>query len=198
MFSYKFNNTLFYQKYFSFVFFAVLFLSSCTEIEERTKSDDAYIIAFEINKSQNSSLTKDYTGVFHQPTQSILVSITDIVPIHSLVPNLIISEGATVKPTSGELVDFTRPVEYKVTSSSGKVNSYTVTVSVPNSEPVISKITINDAVCPFDKSSTSFFYTLPVDNQNSVTIFSTGQHIASLTIEGQNLPKRKHFFGKQI
>jgi spore coat protein H len=198
MFSYKFNNTLFYQKYFSFVFLAVLFLSSCTEIEERTKSDDAYIIAFEINKSQNPSLSKDYTGVFHQPTQSILVSITDIVPIHSLVPNLIISEGATVKPTSGELVDFTRPVEFKVTSSSGKVNSYTVTVSVPNSEPVISKITINDAVCPFDKSSTSFFYTLPVDNQNSVTIFCTGQHIASLTIEGQNLPNGGTFSGSRF
>jgi spore coat protein H len=180
-----------------YLFIAFFVVSSCTVIEERTKSDDAYIIAFEINKSQNPSLTKDYTGVFHQPTQSILVSITDIVPIHSLVPTIILSEGATVKPASGETVDFSRPVEFKVTSSSGKVNSYSVSVSVPNSEPVISKITINDAVCPYDKSASSFFYTLAPDNQNSATIFCTGQHISSLVIEGQTVPNGGTFTGSR-
>lgn len=198
MFNYINANLRFCRKCFFYLFIVVLAISSCTVIEDRTLSDDAFILRFEINKSQNPTLTKDYTGVFHQPTQSILVPITEIVPILSLVPNIVISEGATVKPASGEAFDFTKPVEFKVTSSSGKTNSYMVTVSVPNSEPVISRITINDAVCPYDKSSSSFFYTLPVDNQNSVTIFSTGQHIASLTIEGQNKPNGGTFSGSRF
>lgn len=185
MFNYIYNNTKLCQKYLIYLFFLVLVVSSCTEIEDKTISDDAYILKFEINKAQNPLLTKDYIGVFHQPTQTILVQITDIIQLNSLVPSIVISEGATVKPASGEAVNFTRPVEFKVSSSSGKVNSYTIIVSVPDSEPVISKMAINDAICPYDKTSGSYFYTLPVNNQNSAVIFLAGQHIASLLIDGE-------------
>lgn len=198
MFNYIYNNLQLCQKYLIYLFVLVLVVSSCTVIEDKTISDDAYILKFEINKAQNPLLTKDYIGVFHQPTQTILVQITDIIQLNSLVPSIVISEGATVKPASGELVDFTRPVEFKVTSSSGKVNSYTVTVSVPNSEPVISKMAINDAICPFDKTSGSYFYTLPVNNQNSAVIFLAGQHIASLLIDGEAFPNGGSFSGSRF
>ena len=198
MFSFIYSNLQLYQKRLIYFFMAVFVVSSCTVIEERTISDDAYIIAFEISRSQNPALTKDFTGVFHQPTQSILVPITDIVPTLSLVPTLVISEGASVKPASGELVDFTRPVQYKVTSSSGKVNSYTVTISAPNSEPVISKITINGAVCPFDKISGSYFYALPGSNHQGAVIFLTGQHISSLILDGEPLPNGGTFSGSRF
>lgn len=198
MFNYIFNNTLFYQKCYSFLFVAVLFLSSCVVVEEKIKSDEAFILKFEIRKSENPELTNSYSGVFHQATQTILVSITDAVSINSLVPEIVISDGAIIKPASGEAVDFTHPVEYKVTSSSGKVNSYLVTVSVPNSIPVVSRLTINDAVCPFDLASSTYYYTFAGNNQNNATIFCVGQHIANLKIDGQTIANGGTFTGNNL
>lgn len=188
MFTFKLESNSGCKNFLFFIIAAAITFTSCTVIEDAGKTNEAFIIRFEINKSQNPSLSRDYTGVLHAPTQSIMVAINEAVSSKSLIPSIVVSEGATIKPSSGEVVDFTNPVQFKVTSLSGKVNIYTVSVSLPDAEPYISRITINDAICPYDKSTSSFFYTLANNNTNSASIFCTGQHIASLTIEGQSLP----------
>jgi hypothetical protein len=49
--------------------------------------------------------------------------------ISRLVPELVISENATVTPSSDEPVDFTLPVTYSVTAENGDVSKYTVVVN---------------------------------------------------------------------
>ena len=61
----------------------------------------------------------------------VLPAETDVT---QLVPTIVVSEGATVSPASGEAQDFTEPVDYTVTALNGTTAVYTVTVVVESIE----------------------------------------------------------------
>lgn len=60
----------------------------------------------------------------------ISVEVASGTDVTSLSPTIVVSEGATVAPTSGTAKDFTNPVEYVVTAEGGGTKTYKVTVTV--------------------------------------------------------------------
>lgn len=89
------------------------------------QSSEAVITAFTIDS--------EYVTI--QPiieNKNITFYVTDTIPaeiLASLVPEIKISDKATISPKSGEQQDFSKPVKYTVTSEDGiTVTEYTVTV----------------------------------------------------------------------
>ena len=77
-------------------------------------------------------------------------TITFVLPaetdVTQLVPTIVVSEGATVSPASGEAQDFTDPVTYTVTALNGTIAEYTVMVIVEGNamEPTGKTVLIKD------------------------------------------------------
>ena len=61
---------------------------------------------------------------------NIAVEVASGTDVTLLSPTIVVSEGATVAPTSGTAKDFTNPVEYVVTAEGGATKTYTVTVTL--------------------------------------------------------------------
>ena len=49
--------------------------------------------------------------------------------ISRLVPEITVSENATISPSSGEPVDFTKPITYTVTAENGSMREYTIVIN---------------------------------------------------------------------
>ena len=60
-------------------------------------------------------------------------------PIKALESEIDISEDAMIEPASGEILDYSKPVEYKVTAEGGSVKNYLVTV-----DNTLDPVTINE------------------------------------------------------
>lgn len=60
----------------------------------------------------------------------MVLTIPEGIDKRTIRPEVLISEGAVVTPKTGELQDFTNPVEYKVVSENGEnTKTYKVTVN---------------------------------------------------------------------
>ena len=118
------------KKTFSIIFaFIAIALTSCS-------SDDD-------NAVQPSSLAEitDFSLTFNNVNESdinydlgtnITVSVPFGTSLEDIIPNIAISEGATITPASGEQVDFVdgEAKTFTVTAEDGSVKEYTVTVNV--------------------------------------------------------------------
>lgn len=61
---------------------------------------------------------------------SVQVTIPEGIDKSAIRPQVLVSAGAVVTPKSGELQDFTNPVEYKVVSENGEnTKTYMITVN---------------------------------------------------------------------
>ena len=85
------------------------------------KSSEAKILSFGI-----PSLS--LTGVIDEENHTITAKVASATDITALTPEFTISDKASVTPVSGELKDFTNPVEYTVTAQDGTVVKYTVII----------------------------------------------------------------------
>ena len=80
----------------------------------------------------------------------IAKTVTLVMPegtdVTELVPTIVVSEGATINPASGEAQDFTDPVTYTVTAQNGTTAEYTVSVVVEGGivEPTGKTVLIKD------------------------------------------------------
>lgn len=84
------------------------------------KSDEKAITSFRIGELEANISDFDITLTLPEGSDATALS-----------PEIIISEKASVSPSSGEAVDFTNPVVYTVTAEDGSKAQYTVTISVP-------------------------------------------------------------------
>lgn len=89
------------------------------------KHDEAKIISFKLNDT--------YAGVIDQTNHTITVRVPGTVDVRNLVPVITTSEDALVTPASGQAVDFTDPVDFKVTYNTASA-VYKVTV-IPTDAP---------------------------------------------------------------
>jgi len=105
-------------KWFVMILFAVSLIQACNKEKEEDQPGDAYIISFKVG---------DVTATIDETTKTITAELAPGVDLTAIQPIIVISEGATVSPASGETTNFTNPVTYTVTDKTGKVtNSYTV------------------------------------------------------------------------
>lgn len=103
---------------------AVLFVQ-CSEDDESSQSPSNEITNFSI-----SSLNPAVSGTIDEQNGTVSLELPSGTDISALIPNITVSEKATITPASGESQDFTEPVIYTVTAENGNIAEYTVSVSV--------------------------------------------------------------------
>ncbi|EJX10453.1 hypothetical protein EVA_01221 [gut metagenome] len=89
------------------------------------KHDEARILSFKLNDA--------YTGLIDQEQHTITVRVPSTADVTSMVPIIQTSAGAVVMPASGQVQDFTHPVQFTVSYQSATA-VYTVTV-IPTDAP---------------------------------------------------------------
>lgn len=161
-----------------------LFFTACREDDPPELSDEADIVSFMIAKNQNPSLTKDYAGVIDQPAQHIALYFEDEEYSGLLTPTIGVSPGAVVSPASGVAVSFASPVTYTITAPSGVKKNYTVSLSYPGGEPLVTGVRINNIPCPVDQASGRYFFSVAPGGTSAVRVFCIGQNTAEFTVGG--------------
>lgn len=87
--------------------------------------DDARILSFKIND--------EYSGIINESSKIITVRVPMTVDVSALRVSMILSEGAVSEPVTGSVLDFTDPLDVRVTYRSA-TSVYKVTV-IPTDKP---------------------------------------------------------------
>ncbi|MFT4152720.1 DUF4960 domain-containing protein [Parafilimonas sp.] len=86
-----------------------------------TSSEEEAIVSFVVD---------GVTATIDNTNRTITAAMPAGTGLAALSPVITLADGASISPASGETVDFTNPVTYKVTMDSTTVD-YTVTISIP-------------------------------------------------------------------
>ena len=97
--------------------------------------DEAKILSFKLNGT--------YVGSIDEAAKTISVFVPGGVDITKLVPNITVSDNATVTPQSDMPLDFTNPVQFTVENNTAKA-TYTVTVKSIDKPTMLFVGTAND------------------------------------------------------
>lgn len=97
--------------------------------------DEAKILSFKLNGT--------YVGSIDEAAKTISVFVPGGVDVTKLVPNITVSENATVTPQSDMPLDFTNPVQFTVENNTAKA-TYTVTVKSIDKPTIVFVGTAND------------------------------------------------------
>lgn len=97
--------------------------------------DEAKILSFKLNGT--------YVGSIDEAAKTISVFVPGGVDVTKLVPNITVSENATVTPQSNMPLDFTNPVQFTVENNTAKA-TYTVTVKSIDKPTMVFVGTAND------------------------------------------------------
>ena len=107
---------------------------------------EAVVHDAENEKSILSFVIDGVEGEINEIGKTVFLTMPESTDVTSLVPTIVVSEGATVEPASGVAQDFTHPVTYTVTAPNGTTASYTVTVALEGGvvEPTGKTVLIKD------------------------------------------------------
>ena len=94
-----------------------------------------YMVEAVVHDADNEKRILSFTidsveGDINEIGKTVTLTMDEGTDVTQLVPTIVVSEGATVSPASGEVQDFTTPVEYTVTALNGTTATYMVTVIV--------------------------------------------------------------------
>lgn len=104
------------------IFLFIAFITACSSSDEPLRSGNS-ITLFQL--PINNELVN---GQINQSNNTIIFNVTDA-NLTSLSPTIIISEGATINPSSGSRRDFNEIVRYTVTAENGTEKEYAVIVN---------------------------------------------------------------------
>lgn len=106
--------------------------------------------------------------VINQGQNTIQVLLNKKADLTALAPEVTVNEFSTVSPASGETVDFTNPVTYRVTAQDGiHTRDYKVQMIVMDDEDVYTSLMKNFEFSYWEENS-SFHYATPVQKTNDV------------------------------
>lgn len=110
-----------------------------------------YMVEVVVHDADNEKSILSFTidgveGEINEVAKTVTLVMPEGTDVTELVPTIVVSEGATVTPASGEAQDFTNPVTYTVTAQNGTTAVYTVTVVVEGGalEPTGKTVLIKD------------------------------------------------------
>ncbi|WP_350286999.1 leucine-rich repeat domain-containing protein [uncultured Croceitalea sp.] len=86
------------------------------------------LIAFTILAKDNDGFQEDITASIDRTNQTIVITVPYEVDLTALKPTLLVSDGATVRPTNKEATDFSKPLAYIVTAADGTETGYPVVI----------------------------------------------------------------------
>ena len=110
-----------------------------------------YMVEAVVHDADNEKSILSFTidgveGDINEIAKTVSLVMPGGTDVTELVPTIVVSEGATVNPASGEAQDFTHPVTYTVTAQNGTTAEYTVSVVVEGGivEPTGKTVLIKD------------------------------------------------------
>ncbi|MBR1513577.1 MAG: DUF5018 domain-containing protein [Bacteroidales bacterium] len=102
-----------------------------------------YMVTADVHNADNEKRILSFkvvepacTGVINEAAKTVTLTFPEDTDVTQLVPEIEVSEGATIDPASGVAQDFTNPVSYTVTAQNGSTAVYTVTAIVETGEIV--------------------------------------------------------------
>ncbi|MBD1260877.1 leucine-rich repeat domain-containing protein [Maribacter polysiphoniae] len=96
--------------------------------KEIAKSSEKQITSF-VFRSANTIFQTDLVATIDEENKTIDVTVPPDADVLSLLPEIMISEAATIDKTTAQ--NFTQPVIYMVTAEDGSTATYTITVHFP-------------------------------------------------------------------
>lgn len=162
---------------------SVFFWAACKKKDIYVPSDENLILAFVIEKEKNPEIAVDIVAKING--DSIVLQIPEGWPT-TFTPTVQVSEKASLKHFPGE-TDFSKPANFTVIAESGSERTYS-TVIQPVSEPALTRLVINGALCPFDSASNTYYY--PV---------TPGKNFSSFQVAFDSIPFMKvSLAGKEV
>ncbi len=117
--------------------------SDSNDIPPISKSSESEITQFFFRANTNG-IPQDISGTIDSDTKTIEVIMPFIVDVTTLIPEILISEKATLTgPLELEGVDVSKPIEYTVTAENGSTEIYTVSIIITKSTTSITTFAIN-------------------------------------------------------
>lgn len=111
---------------YSLVFVLIFVLFSCSKKESiSTKSDNKSIISFRFD-----SFTPTIVATIDSSKKTITAVLPATTNLTKLIPTISVSNKATISPTSGQSVDFSKSVIYTVTAEDGSIQQYNVSIEL--------------------------------------------------------------------
>jgi hypothetical protein len=130
---------------------------------------------FLVSDNPNANLKEDVQAELMENGSGVLVRFpAEVRNISALIPDITISQGATITPNTGVVQDFTETLEYMVTSDDGESKTtYTVISVIEESE--------NDAINSFVITVNNTDYPATIEDQNITLTLPEGTALNNLS-----------------
>jgi hypothetical protein len=123
------------------------------------------------------------TGTIDEAAKTVSLTVPSGTDVTALVPTIVVSAKANVRPASGVAQDFSSPVTYTVTAEDGTTQTYIVTVSVITGIEASFERTLNI----FPNPASSELTTRNVQNVRSIEILdATGKVVMTVDVNDRN------------
>ncbi|MBQ4819859.1 leucine-rich repeat domain-containing protein [Aquimarina sp. MMG016] len=120
------------KKYVKVLAVLTLFITGCSKDDgnDLLLSDAKQITDFVFLASENEALDVDVIADINEETKTITALVPSGTAVTSLLPDVVVSEKATISPGSGIAQDFSNPVVYTVTAENGSTQDYNVEAKI--------------------------------------------------------------------
>ena len=117
-------------------------VTAYTVVVNKALNTENKITSFSFNE-----FTPFVIGVINKATKTVILTVPYGTDTTNLTPSVVVSEEASINPSSGIIQDFTTPVIYTVTAQNGNTQDYAVTVeSELNTEKKINSFSFNGMI----------------------------------------------------
>jgi hypothetical protein len=167
-------------------------------VEYTVTAKDGSTAVYTVTVRESSAAAREITGFSFEspPAEGTITGLNIAVTVPfstdraSLIP-IIIFEGKSVSPASGEAQNFTGPVEYTVTSANNETAVYTVTVSLAQASGAkeITGFSFESPKAAGSITGTDITVTVPFDTDLTSlipTITHTGKSVSPVSGAAQN------------
>ncbi|MDY0907033.1 hypothetical protein [Pedobacter sp. CFBP9032] len=115
--------------------FALLLFSSCKKEYLNTPYNDieSFVIKDALNNELKASLKGDSIIVYWPPFQNVKYKVT---------PEIMVSSGASISPSSGQEINLKTGISYSVTAQDGSIKKYVLKVAINQPVPIVSRISL--------------------------------------------------------
>ncbi|WP_103867540.1 DUF5018 domain-containing protein [Aquimarina sp. I32.4] len=146
------------------------------------------ILSFSLQNANNPALSIDIESVLDQDNHTISILVPYGTDITALQPNIMLSEGTTINPQSGQVNNFTDAVTYTVTAQDGSTQQYQATVEYSD-YPVLLEIIKQNNILIWDVNDRSMksWIGVSLNNTGRVTKIFVGSTIHTIPVVIENL-----------
>lgn len=152
--------------------FILVFVTACSSDHDHFIASEAVVYSVEI-----SELTEEDSNPTIIKDDEIIFSLKEEPEDYIFTPEFSISDGATISPKSGEAQDFSKPIEYTVTSEDGSLTSHYIVKFI-----VDNNVDYNFSFESTEEDPSNKFQTFLSDAADSTISWDSGNQGFALTL----------------